>query len=135
MKVVRTSHFITKNIAVTPITRPVVAKVPAIPTTEKTIELSIRQQLVKKLNLDTGFCTYKVPTVAKPPKQQVIAKPKISKRKQEQNALNTESRYAAIPRPESSIFLKNLIDLEASVFREIYNGSGEMAISYPSRRR
>jgi len=61
MKVIRISHFIKNNIAITPTTRlkPIPKKL-QVDVAVQTTKNSIRQRLVKKLNLNENFCTYKV---------------------------------------------------------------------------
>lgn len=133
---VRVSHFSTKNIEITNLTRPVPQKVTTASNTSlKKNESNTRQSLAKKLNLDNVFCTYKVEKstkttpVSTPKKRENIG---VTKANIERKAISVEARYAAQPRAQTSTVINNLIQLEASVFRSLAdNGGSEMEDGIP----
>lgn len=98
---VRVSHFVTKNIEVNEITKPI-PKITNIKTKKSTKSKSSSQKVavVKKIQTTT---TKKPPTGIK----------------LERILLRKESEYASIPKPEQSDIINKIIDKEVTVFRSV----------------
>lgn len=111
------SHFTTKNIAITNITRPK----PVIVETDKVILVgTTRQRIAAKVGIDfTNWSGRKISKGNKSVKRIKKQKPlKITKLQVIQQQLEKESSYAAHPLRPRSELIERVIKFEAQLFRQ-----------------